>query len=299
MKRRTIIWLVILLIVFLLFLIIKGVIGQVPHYSQATLILSTLILMILFGLYLLTSRYDIWVIGPRQVLYMGLGAALTMGTSYLFTVHLPLSFGKISLQPAVCIPILFGYAFGPGVGFFSGAVGTLLGDFAIGWDIFIIWNIAHGVSGLIPGFMSLLKKEKIPDRYLSTLVVILLALSAGMVFIHPVVPQPWTGMMENFSSWAYVLVVVGLIMFGNSYLMEQRNLRLVSINLWGALGIILSTLLASLGDIWVNSFSAGTALIGEFAPYTAVKILNLVLFSPLMMAAYHAASRRLGIKVKR
>jgi uncharacterized membrane protein len=299
MRRRTHIWLSILLIFFLLLLIIKGIIGQVPHYTQAPLILTTLVLIILFALYLATSRYKIWVIRPDHVLYMGIGTALTMGISYLFTAHLPIRFGNIHLQPAVGIPVLFGYAFGPGVGFFTGAVGSLLGDFAIGWDIFPTWNIAAGLTGLIPGFMALLKEENIPERYLSTVVVVLMGLSAGMVFYHPVVPEPWTGVMQDFGFWAYLLLIMGLIMFGNGYLMEQSNLTMIDINLWGALGILTSTLLASVADIWLNDFSPGTALIGEFAPYAAVDILNLVLFAPLLMAVYHAASRRLGIRVQR
>lgn len=298
MRRRTYIWLAVLLIVFLLFLVVKSAIGQVPHYSQAPLILSTLALVLLFALYLLTSRYRLWMVGPLQVLYMGLGAALYLGISYLFTAHLEISFGKIALRPAVCIPVLFGFAFGPGVGFFTGAVGSLLADFAIGWDVFPIWNIANGLTGLIPGFMSLYQEENIPQRYLSTLVIFLIASSAGMVFLHPLVPEPWTGEIKDFTFWGYALLIGGAVMFANSYLMEQRDLDFVSINLWGALGIITSTFLTSLADIWLNGFSAETALIGEYAPYTAIDLLNLVLFAPLLLAAYHAASRRLGIKVQ-
>lgn len=298
MRRRTYIWLAILLIFFLLFLVVKTTIGQVPHYSQAPLILTTLALILLFSLYLLTSRYEVWVVGPKQILFMGLGTALYLGISYLFTAHLRISFGKIALRPEVCIPVLFGFAFGPGVGFFTGAVGSLLADFAIGWDVFPIWNIASGVTGMVPGFMSLYKEENIPQRYLSTLVILLIIASAGMVFLNPIVPEPWTGEVEDFTFWAYALLIGGAIMFSNGYLMEQRDLDFVSINLWGALGIILSTFLTALADIWLNGFSAETALIGEYAPYTAIDLLNLVLFAPLLMAAYHAASRRLGIKVQ-
>ena len=299
MRRRTYIWLAILLIFFLLFLVVKTTIGQVPHYSQAPLVLTTLALILLFSLYLLTSRYDLWVVGPKQILFMGLGTALYLGISYLFTAHLRISFGKIALRPEVCIPVLFGFAFGPGVGFFTGAVGSLLADFAIGWDVFPIWNIASGVTGMVPGFMTLYKEENVPQRYLSILVIVLIVASAGMVFLNPVVPEPWTGEVEDFTFWAYALLIGGAIMLSNGYLMEQRDLDFISINLWGALGIILSTFLTALADIWLNGFSAETALIGEYAPYTAIDLLNLVLFAPLLMAAYHAASRRLGIKVQR
>ena len=87
-------------------------------------------------------------------------------------------------------------------------------------------------------------------------------------------------------------------MMANSYLMEQRDLNFVSINLWGALGIMVSTLLASLGDSWLNNFTVEIALIGEYAPYTAIDLLNLVLFAPMIMAAYHAARNRLELNVQ-
>lgn len=298
LRKRTLTWLAILLIFFLLFLVTKSVIGQGISYRQAPLILTTAALIFLFGLYMLTSRYEVWRLEPENVLFMGVGTALYMLIGYLFTAHLKISFGNIALHPAVCIPVLFGYAFGPGVGFFTGAVGSLLADFAIGWDVFPIWNIASGVTGLIPGFMSLYKRENLPQRYLSTLVIVLIAASAGMVFLNPTVPEPWTGEVKNFTFWGYALLIGGAVMFANSYLMEQRDLDFVSINLWGALGIILSTFLTSLGDIWLNDFSAETALIGEYAPYTAIDLLNLVLFAPLLLAAYHAASRRLGVNVQ-
>lgn len=298
MRKRTFTWLAVLLIFLLLFLVIKAVIGQGVSYKQAPLILTSVSLIVLFGLYLLTSRYDIWIVGPKQVLYMGVGAGLYMLIRYLFTAILQISFGKISIHPAVCIPVLFGFSFGPGVGFFTGAVGSLLADFAIGWDVFPIWSIATGMTGMIPGFMSLLKEENIPQRYLSTLVILLIILSAGMVFLHPVVPEPWTGEIKDYTFWAYALLMGGAIMIANGYLMEQRDLNFVSINLWGALGIIVSTLLTSLGDIWLNNFSLETALIGEYAPYTAIDLLNLVLFAPLIMAGYHAARNRLGVRVQ-
>lgn len=299
MRKRTLTWLAVLLIFFLLFLTIKSVVGHGISYNQAPLVLTTLSLIVLFALYLLTSRYDIWILNPEKVLFMGLGTAMYLGTSYLFTAHLDISFGKILLRPAVCIPVLFGFSFGPGVGFFTGAVGSLLADFAIGWDVFPIWNIASGITGLVPGFMALFKEEKIPQRYLSSLVILLIVASAVMVFLYPVVPEPWTGHIKDFTFWGYALLIGGAVMISNSYLMEQVDLDFVSINLWGALGIVLSTLFTSVGDIWLNNFSPATALIGEFAPYTAIDILNLVLFAPLLMALYHAASRRLGVNVQR
>ena len=236
MRRRTLIWLTLLLIVFLVILAIKNVIGQGISYRQAPILLTTLSLIILFILYLLTSRYDLWEINPEKVAYLGAGAGLYLGLAYVFTDTLNLSLGKLVLRPAVCIPILFGYAFGPAVGFFTGAVGSLLADFAIGWDVFPIWNLAAGVTGLIPGFVALFKEEKIPERIISTAVNLLLILTAALVFLHPRAPEPWTGVIQDFSFWGYVILTVTVVMAANSYLMEQDRLNLISINLWGEIG---------------------------------------------------------------
>lgn len=242
---------------------------------------------------MLTSRYELWNFTPDKVFFLGVGSTLYLGLAYFFTDTLNLRLGPIALRPAVCIPILFGFSFGPAVGFFTGAVGSLLADFAIGWDVFPIWNIASGMTGFIPGFVSLFKEENIPERYVSTLVNLLIIGSAGLVFLFPLAPEPWTGVIKDYSSWAYVLLIGGSIMFANSYLMEQDKLNLVSINLWGASGIILSTLLASLADIRLNGFSVRTALIGEYIPYTAIDLFNLVLFAPLITAAYHFTRNRI------
>jgi len=293
MRRRTLIWLTLLLIFFLLFLSIKSVVGQGISYTQAPILLTTLSLIILFTLYLLTSRYRLWSLSADKIVFLGVGTALYLGLSYTSTVVLNISLGKLDLRPAVSIPILFGFAFGPGVGFFTGAVGSLLADFAIGWDVFPLWNIAAGLTGLIPGFISLFEEENIPESYVSTGVNALILLSGLAVILFPRAPEPWTGVFQNYSFWGYLLLLGGAVMAANTYLMEQDRLGLISINLWGALGILLSTLLTSLADIWVNDFSLASALIGEYVPYATNDLLNLVIFAPVMMAAYHFARNHL------
>jgi len=118
-------------------------------------------------------------------------------------------------------------------------------------------------------------------------------LTAALVFLHPRAPEPWTGVIQDFSFWGYVILTVTVVMAANSYLMEQDRLNLISINLWGALGIILSTFFTSLADIWLNGFSITTALVGEYVPYTATDTFNLVIFAPLIMAAYQFARNHL------
>jgi hypothetical protein len=214
--------------------------------------------------------------------------------SYAFDVLLPLSIGPLELRPAVCVPILFGYAFGPVVGFFTGAVGSLLGDFVAGWGVFPTWAISGGLMGMVPGMTTFLAQDRHNLRYLSTLVILLIAIAAGIVFIHPRAPEPWTDEVQNFAFWGWALLIGGVVMLANRFLLEQFSVALAALNLWGTLGIIVGSGFASLAHIWINEYSLGTALVGEFAPAAATDIINLMIFTPLILAAYNGIRQRAG-----
>jgi energy-coupling factor transport system substrate-specific component len=98
-------------------------------------------------------KKSIWTFGTKEVVYGAIGAALygvlSWATNYL---ALPAA-GNISLRPAVAIPMFFGVAFGPIVGFIAGAVGNVLGDFMSGWGFWWHWDLGNGLMGLIPGLM--------------------------------------------------------------------------------------------------------------------------------------------------
>jgi uncharacterized membrane protein len=89
-----------------------------------------------------------WEVGTRQVVYMAIGAALYgVLTWWANAAALP-SVSQVALRPSVCIPIFFGYVFGPVVGFFTGAVGNILGDFLTGWGVYPAWDVGNGFMGL-------------------------------------------------------------------------------------------------------------------------------------------------------
>lgn len=98
-------------------------------------------------------KKSMWTFGTKEVVYGAIGAALygvlSWATNYL---ALPAA-GNISLRPAVAIPMFFGVAFGPIVGFIAGAVGNVLGDFMSGWGFWWHWDLGNGLMGLIPGLM--------------------------------------------------------------------------------------------------------------------------------------------------
>ena len=76
-------------------------------------------LLIALLIYLADQQNKMWEVGTREVVYMAIGAALYAIFSYLFngTVFVVPSVSQVSLRPAIAIPMFFGYAFGPVVGF--------------------------------------------------------------------------------------------------------------------------------------------------------------------------------------
>ena len=92
--------------------------------------------------YFLTRDNKAWEVGTREVVWMAIGAALYAVFSWLFngTVFVVPSLSQVALRPAIAIPMFFGYAFGPVVGFFSGAVGNMFGDALTGFGLSPQWR---------------------------------------------------------------------------------------------------------------------------------------------------------------
>lgn len=94
-----------------------------------------------------------WKFGTKEVVYGAIGAALYGVLSFATNYFALPAAGNIALRPAVAIPMFFGVAFGPIVGFIAGAVGNILGDFMSGWGFWWHWDLGNGIMGLIPGLM--------------------------------------------------------------------------------------------------------------------------------------------------
>ena len=118
-------------------------------------------LLIVLAVYWFTRDKAARNVGTREVVYMAIGAALYAVFSYLFngTVFAVPSVSQVALRPAIAIPMFFGYALGPNVGFFAGAVGNMFGDALTGFSLSPQWSVANGLVGLIDG-MALLFPDK-------------------------------------------------------------------------------------------------------------------------------------------
>jgi len=292
--NRTLIWFIVL-VVFVLLLALASILTGGQRISGVAPIGVTAVgLILVFGVYLLTAENDAWAVGTREVVYMAIGAALYGVFNWIFnTIPMP-SVSQVALRPSVCIPIFFGYVFGPVVGFFTGAVGNILGDFLTGWGVFPAWDIGNGLMGMVPGLVLLFINKRRSLNFLTILVAVLILLTAGLIFINPEVVGPWTGEIESFQLWAWIFMVGGAVVIASRFVLERFSVDMAAVNLWGTLGIIVGIGLASIADIWINGYSFATAIIGEFAPAAGPNIVNSMILTPILLAAYEAVQARTG-----
>ena len=293
-QNRAFMWLAVL-VVFVVLMILASVLTSGDKVRGIAPIGVTAIGLIgIFVVYLATAQSRAWEVATRQVVYMAIGAALYGVFNYIFnTIPMP-SVSQVSLRPSICIPVFFGYAFGPVVGFFTGAVGNILGDFLTGWGVYPAWDMGNGLLGMVPGLVMLFADKKRSLNFLTGLVAVLIIIAAGLIFLNPQVVGPWTGEIEDFSFWAWAFIIGGVVVIVGRFLLERVSVDLAAINLWGTLGIIIGIGFASLSDMWVNGYSFYTAIIGEFAPAAGPNILNSMILSPILLAAYQAIQTRTG-----
>jgi hypothetical protein len=141
--------------------------------------------IVVYGLYLTAAEQPIWQVGTREVVYMALGAALYGLLSWAFNAVPVPGIGNVALRPTIVIPIFFGFAFGPVVGFFTGFMGNVLGDALTAWGVFPVWDIANGLVGLIPGLVLMFKDKSKSLNTLMWVGVAALAIATVLAFLAP------------------------------------------------------------------------------------------------------------------
>ncbi len=128
------------------------------------------------------ERKKWYTFGTREVVFAALGAALYGVLSYLTNMLALPAAGNLAFRPAVCIPMFFGVAFGPLVGFISGFLGNIIGDFLSGWGFWFWWDLGNGIMGLIPGFAYLFIKDfRSPRSLIIADVLSVLGVIVGML----------------------------------------------------------------------------------------------------------------------
>jgi len=260
-------------------------------------------MLIVFGVYYFTRTNKIWEVGTREVVYMAIGAALYAIFSYLFngTIFVVPSVSQVALRPAIAIPMFFGYAFGPVVGFFSGAVGNMFGDALTGFGLSPQWSVGNGLVGMIAG-LSLL----IPDRKkgLNT-VLIISAVVAGLATLLYLVnldtPNTLYYDVDNgvfgdatITWFAGLSAVIGLGLVIIIRFAFRGNIDIAAAVTWSALGNFLGIGFAAISDIWINKYSLAVAIVGEFLPAAGPNMIFAAILVPLLVLAYASVQRQSG-----
>jgi uncharacterized membrane protein len=234
---------------------------------------------------------------------MAIGAALYAVFSWLFngTVCVVPSLSQVSLRPAIAIPMFFGYAFGPVVGFFSGAVGNMFGDALTGFGLSPQWSIGNGLVGFIAGLPLLFSSRK---KSLDTVLIAGGALTLVGMIIY-LLNRAQANMLfydvdngifgdAQISPFAAISLVVGFILVVIVRFVWAKNIDIATAVTWSMLGNILGIGFAAISDIWINGFTPAAAIVGEFLPAAGPNLIFAAILVPLLVVAYAAVRKQSG-----
>jgi hypothetical protein len=260
-------------------------------------------LAIAYIIYLFSKENQAWVVGTREVVWMAIGAALYAIFSYLFngTVFVIPSLSQVSLRPAIAIPMFFGYAFGPIVGFFSGAVGNLFGDALTGFGLSPQWSIGNGLVGFVAGlgFMFVDKKKGVNAVLAASGVLALITLV--IYLLNRTLPNMnYFDAANNIfgdaqiSTFAGVSILIGFVLVLAVRFIFNKNVDVMAAVTWSMLGNILGIGFAALSDIWINGFSLPAAVVGEFLPAAGPNLIFAAVLVPLLVIAYASVKKQSG-----
>jgi uncharacterized membrane protein len=260
-------------------------------------------LLAAFVIYWLTKERDIWEVGTRQVVYMAIGAALYAVFSYLFngTVFVIPSVSQVALRPAIALPMFFGYAFGPLVGFFTGAVGNIFGDALTGFGLSPQWSIGNGLVGLVSGMVWLFKDRK---RSIDTVIIVsaVVAVLATLVYFFN---RNLSNMLfydvdnnvfgdAQISLFAGLSALIGLALVLGVRYFFRHNVDVAAAVAWGMVGNLVGLGFAAISDIWINGYSPAVAIVGEFLPAAGPNLIFAAVLVPVLVLAYTSVQRQTG-----
>ena len=298
--------LVAVLVIFMLVVWIGGAMNESLKLDETALLRFVFVgigLLIVFVVYLLTSSSGVWEVGTRQVVYMAIGAALYAVFSYLFngTVFAVPSVSQVALRPAIAIPMFFGYAFGPTVGFFTGAVGNMFGDALTGFGLSPQWSVANGLVGMIAGMALLFADKKKGMNTVLIVSAVLAAIAAIFWLLNPSLANmmffdPDAGIFGDATiTWfAALSVVIGFALVLIVRFAFGQNIDVAAAVTWSMLGNLIGIGFAAISDIWINGFSPAVAIVGEFLPAAGPNLIFAAILVPILVGAYAAVQRQAG-----
>jgi len=298
--------LVAVLVIFLLVVWIGGTMNENLKLDETALLRFVFVgigLLIVLVVYLLTSSSGVWEVGTRQVVYMAIGAALYAVFSYLFngTVFAVPSVSQVALRPAIAIPMFFGYAFGPTVGFFTGAVGNMFGDALTGFGLSPQWSVGNGLVGMIAGMALLFADKKKGMNVVLIIGVVLAAIATVFWLLNPNLANmmffaPDEGIFGDATiTWfAALSAVIGLVLVLIVRFAFGENVDVAAAVTWSMLGNLTGIGFAATSDIWINGYSPAVAIVGEFLPAAGPNLIFAAILVPILVVAYAAVQRQVG-----
>ena len=160
------------------------------------------------------QRGSLWEVSARTVVYAAIGAAL-YAVFAQFSFILP-GTQSVSIRPAFVFVTFFGFAFGPIVGLFTGAVGNALADQISGWGLLTSWDwsLAAGAVGLLAGLVpSIWSGAKAGNaRLIAAAVGSAVAVLIGYVIVILDIPLGTTADFNAFLTANYIPVVVANVL---------------------------------------------------------------------------------------
>lgn len=293
-------------VVFLLIVWIGGAMNESLTLDETAVLRFVFVgvgLAIVFVIYWLTRTSEAWEVGTREVVYMAIGAALYAVFSYLFngTVFAVPSVSQVALRPAIAIPMFFGYAFGPVVGLFTGAVGNMFGDALTGFGLYPQWSIGNGLVGLIAGLPLLFADKKrslnnvlIASAVLGGIATVIFFLNRDQQNLLFFDPDAGIFGDATISIFAGVSAVVGFILVLIVRFGFAENVDVAAAVTWSMLGNFVGIGFAALSDIAINGYSPTVAIVGEFLPAAGPNMIFAAILVPILVAAYAAVQRQAG-----
>jgi hypothetical protein len=297
------------LIATLIVLLLVAVIGPLFNESlqlDATAFLRfafvAIGLAIVYVVYLFTKNNRAWEVGTREVVYVAIGAALYAIFSYLFngTVFVVPSVSQVALRPAIVIPMFFGYAFGPVVGLFTGAVGNMFGDALTGFGLSPQWSVGNGLIGMISGMHMLFSSRKKSMDLVLIISGVLNVLFAAVYLMNRDQPNMLFFDVANdvygdaqITLFAGLAIVVGFLI-ALAIRLFVKNENVAAAVTWATLGNILGIGFAAISDIWINGYSFAVAIVGEFLPAAGTNLLFAAILLPLVVIAYESIQKQSG-----
>ncbi|NPV56687.1 MAG: hypothetical protein HPY76_08460 [Anaerolineae bacterium] len=260
-------------------------------------------LLIVFLIYWLTRNSKAWEVGTREVVYMAIGAALYAILSYLFngTVFVVPSVSQVALRPAIVIPMLFGYLFGPAVGLFTGAVGNMFGDALTGFGLSPQWSVGNGLIGMIAGMPMLFKDKKQSLNTVLWISIGVVALATAVYLLNQSVPNTLFYDVDNgifgdapISLVAGLSVLIGLVLALLVWYIFRKDIDVATAVIWSMLGNFLGMGFAAISDIWINGYPPALAIVGEFIPAAGPNMIFAAILVPALLLAYRALQRQTG-----